>query len=228
MDIKQILQARANRRTRIERPFANFFDLVQQCTAAGDLILSGSLDPKITALIERSAVISTVTAIEVYYRDILDFIFRYCKPTFFEPHLKQLFPEKFDIKDLLEVYSHQVHPLELVSAAQSFQNVDRIDKVFTKFLGGAGLWESVFKLEVRVKDNPNTESSFSREELPSLRRIFDLRHELVHDPAHRSFFTEKTMGDLWAAVHLVFGSDIVLTQVIEANRDPTLGSDTDA
>ena len=227
MDIKQVLQARANRRTRVERPFANFFEMVQQCVAAGDLIISGSLDPKITTLIERSAVISTVTAIEVYYRDILDFIFRYCSTTFFEPHLKQLFPEKFDISDLLEVYRHQVHPLELVAAAQSFQNADRIDKVFSKFLSKGGLWENVLQLQVRVKGDPATENSFTRDELVALRRVFDLRHELVHDPARRSFFTEQTVEDLWAATHMIFGSDIVLTRVIQANRDPALANDAD-
>ena len=225
MDFKQILQARANRRTRIERPFANFFETVQQCVAAGELIVSGSLDPKIINLVERSAVISTVTAIEVYYRDILDFIFRYCTPSFFEPHLKQLFLEKLDIVELLDAYRHNVHPLELVSSAQSFQNAERIDKVFSKFLNGQGLWKSVFQLQVRLKDDPDTESSFSHDELVALKRMFDLRHELVHDPAQRAFFSDKTLDDLWAATHLIFGSDIILSQVIQANRDPELDND---
>lgn len=228
MDIKQILQARANRKTRIERPFSNFFETVQQCTSAGELIVNGSLDPKISGLVERSAVISTVTAIEVYYRDILDFIFRYCTPEFFEPHLKHFFPEKFDIGDLLEVYRHNLHPLELVSAAQSFQNAERIDKTFTKFLNNQGLWKTVFQLKVRVKDKPTTESSFSHDELIALKRVFDLRHELVHDPARRVFFTEETLQDIWASAHLVFGSDIVLSQAIQANRDPALSNEPDA
>jgi hypothetical protein len=182
MDTRQILQARANRKTRLQRPFSNFFETIQQCTFAGELIVSGSLDPKITGLVERSAVISTVTAIEVYYRDILDFIFRFCTPTFFEPHLKNLFPEKFDIGDLLELYRHNLHPLELVSASLSFQNAERIDKTFAKFLNNLGLWKSVFQLQVRQKDKPSTESSFSLDELVALKRIFELRHELVHDP----------------------------------------------
>lgn len=228
MDIRQLLQARANRKTRIERPFSNLFETVQQCTSAGELIVSGSLDPKITGLVERSAVISTVTAIEVYYRDILDFIFRYCTPAFFEPHLKHLFPEKFDIGDLLEVYRHNLHPLELVSGAQSFQNAERIDKTFAKFLNNQGLWKSVFQLQVRLKDKPATESSFSHDELVALKRIFDLRHELVHDPARRAFFTGKTLEDIWASAHLVFGSDIVLSQAIQANRDPALDNEKDA
>ncbi len=160
MDIKQILQARANRQTRHKRPFSNFNETSQQCIEAGDLILSGTLDPKIAILLERSAVISSVTAIEVYYRDILDFIFRYCKPAFFEPHLKFFLPEKFEIADLLDFYRKSVHPLELVSAAQSFQNVERIDKCFSKFLDKPGLWESVLTLRVRVKDEPTTEGAF--------------------------------------------------------------------
>lgn len=225
MDIKQVLQARANRKTRIERPFSNFYETIQQCTSAGELIVSGSLDPKITGLVERSAVISTVTAIEVYYRDILDFIFRYCAPSFFDPHLKQLFLEKFDIGDLLEVYRHNLHPLELVSASQSFQNAERIDKTFTKFLNNQGLWKSVFQLKVRLKDKPTTEGFFSHDELVALKRVFDLRHELVHDPARRAFFTEKTLEDIWASAHLIFGSDIVLSQAIQANRDPTLSNE---
>ncbi len=228
MNIRQILQARANRKTRIERPFSNFYETVNQCTSAGELIVSGSLDPKITALVERSAVISTVTAIEIYYRDILDFIFRYCTPEFFEPHLKHLFPEKFDIGDLLEVYRHSLHPLELVSAAQSFQNADRIDKTFSRFLNNRGLWNSIFQLNVRLKDNPTSESSFSHNELDALKRVFDLRHELVHDPARRAFFTEKTLEDLWTSTHLIFGSDIVLSQIIQANRDPELNNELEA
>lgn len=227
MEIRQVLQARANRKTRIERPFSNFYETIQQCTSAGDLIVSGSLDPKFTGLVERSAVISTVTAIEVYYRDILDFIFRYCAPEFFEPHLKHIFPEKLDIVDLLDVFRNNLHPLELVSAAQSFQNADRIDKTFAKFLNNQGLWKSVFQLKIRLKDKPSTESSFSHDELVALKRIFDLRHELVHDPARRAFFTEKTLEDIWASAHLVFGSDIVLSKVIQVNHDPALSNEPD-
>lgn len=169
MDIKQVLQARANRDTRLARPFENFYEIFEQCALAGELILSGSVEPKVATLLERSAVISTVTAIEVYYRDILDFVFRYCSASFFEPHLKQIFPDKFDIIELVEVYRHQVHPLELVSTAQSFQNVDRIDKVFSKFIRDGGLWENVLKLQVRIKDSPDTESSWSPDELAARR-----------------------------------------------------------
>ena len=225
MDIKQLLQTRANRKTRLDRPFANFFESFEQCTVAAELILNGSLDFRIVALVERSTVISCVTSIEVYYRDILDFIFRYCNPDFFKPHLKQLYPEKLDIDQLLEVYRHNVHPLELVSSAQSFQNAAGIDRAFSKFLGNGGLWSSVLKLQVRIKDDPSTESGFAHDELDALKRIFALRHELVHDPARRAYFSEEILQDMYAAAHLIFGSDIILSGVIQENRDPTMEND---
>ena len=228
MDFQKILQARSNRATRLARPFANFFEIYQQCVAAGDLIISGAVDPKAHTLIERSAVISLVTSVEVYYRDILDFIFRYCEPQFFEPHLKHLCPEKFDIAELVEMYRHRLHPLELVSSAQSFQNAERIDRVFSRFISKGGLWDAVCQLRVRVKDDPGIEASLSSDELDGLKRTFTMRHELVHDPARRSFFNESTLADLHATASMVFGSDVVLSQVIQANRDPTLDNETGA
>ena len=144
---------------------------------------------------------------------------------FFKPHLKQLYPEKLDIDQLLEVYRHNVHPLELVSSAQSFQNAAGIDRAFSKFLGNGGLWSSVLKLQVRIKDDPSTESGFAHDELDALKRIFALRHELVHDPARRAYFSEEILQDMYAAAHLIFGSDIILSGVIQENRDPTMEND---
>ena len=227
MDPKQVIQARANRKTRLARPFSNFAETFQQCKAAGEAILQGAIAPELTPLLERSAVISAVTAIEVYYRDILDYSFRYCSPDFFLPHLKQLHPEKFDITELLEMYRHQIHPLELVSSSQSFQNIDRIDRVFSKFMGKS-LWDTIFKLKVRIKDSHETEVTWQREDLDGLRRTFELRHELVHDPARRSFFTQSTLSDLWSAESMVFGSDVILSGILVEKRDPTHGPAGDA
>jgi len=102
MNPQQILQARANRSSRLARPFENFYQSFTQCLSAGDALLKGGLAPDFVPLLERSVVISGVTAIEVYFRDILDLMFKYCAPDFFAPNLKAIHPEKYDIDDLLE------------------------------------------------------------------------------------------------------------------------------
>jgi len=225
--VSQLLQARANRETRLGTPLVNFVKTIVQCASAGELMLSGAIDPKIATLVERSAVISTVTAVEVYYRDTLNLIFRNCDPAFFEPHLKQLFPEKFDISELIEIYRHRIHPLELILSAQSFQNLDRIDQVFSRFLSG-GLLGNIVGLSIRRKGDPGEGATLTQDDLAAVKCIFALRHELVHDPALHSFFIEKTLNDIWSTGAMVLSSDIMLMKGIKDNRDPELSSLSDA
>lgn len=164
--------------------------------------------------------ITTVTSIEVYYKDMLALIFKSCEPTFFEPHLKHLHSEKFDVADLVDFHKHNVHPLDIVLASQSFQNIERIDRVFSKFLPKGGLWRNVIGMQIRLKDKPEKESTFEESSLTKLKKLFDLRHELVHDPVRRSFFTSDTHDLMYCSAHIVAGTDIVLGQMIAKNLDP--------
>jgi len=220
MDISRILQSRVNRKTRLGKPFSVFRDSFSECHEAANSVVDGSTS-KFTHLLERSVVITMVTAIEVYYKDVLDGIFHICSPDFFEPHLKRIHSTKYDIVDLIKLYKKQIHPLELISANQSFQNVDTINGVFSEFLGGS-LWGAVIGMEVRVKEEPEKNGSFSHEDLDALKGLFLLRHELVHNPSKHSFLTQQVIDNAVHASWLVFGSDIVLMKMISDHQDPTL------
>ena len=223
MDIERILQTRANRTTRNGRPFNVFYASMSRCLDAGKSLLA---DPAIkhAKLLERSVVITMVSAIEVYYKDVLDSIFRVCSPDFFEPHLKRIHATKYDITDVLAIYRNQVHPLELITANQSFQSAETIEAVFSKFLGN-GLWGAVIGLQVRLKDDPETECTFEPELLADLKSLFALRHELVHNPAQRTVYSREIHNQIIAAGYLVFGSDVALTDMMAKNQDPSLGHD---
>lgn len=223
MDYSQVLKARANRRTREGRPFVNFYDSVTQCMSAGNALLENQVSSDFSLLLERSVVISTVTAIEVYYRDVLNGIFQYCSPDFFEPKLKHLHADKYDITDLLNMYDNKIHPLELVSNSQSFQNIEKIERVFSKFTE-KGFWSSVLQLQFRRKNSPNEIATWNNDDLEGLRATFNLRHELVHDPARTKFLTAQIVGNIGKSAHMVFGSDVVLMEMMHSNRDPTLDS----
>ncbi|MEQ1741924.1 MAG: hypothetical protein ABL869_05415 [Candidatus Nitrotoga sp.] len=225
MDYRQVLQARENRKTRknhIAKPLDNFFHTFDQCWDAGSKYLEGGIDSEYASLIERSIIISTVTAIEVYYRDMLDFVFKYCSPKFFEPKLKFLHPQKYDILELRDIYSHDIHPLELVSNNLSFQNVEQIEKVFSHFFIKNGFWDSVKNQQVRRKDKPKKIYSWTSYDLECLKDTFNLRHELIHDPAHITFLTENILANLAGAAYMVWGSDFILTNMIVVNKDPNL------
>jgi hypothetical protein len=220
MDIDRILATRSNRATREGRPYSVFQESFALCFEAGKSLLESPQQQHI-ALLERSIFICTVTAIEVYYKDVLDGIFRVCSPSFFEPHLKKIHSNKYDILDLLEMYRNRVHPLELISLNQSFQNVETIDSVFKPFLG-EGLWKHLFEYQFRFKENPDSEFNFTPANLEDLKSLFSLRHELVHNPAQGAVFSEEKLSQILSAAYLVLGSDIVLMKMIADNKDPEL------
>ena len=227
LDHEKLIQARANRRSRAGKPFTTFFEAIKQATGAADAIVSGAFAPEFTPLMERAVVICTVTAVEVYFRDMLDAFFRFCSPDFFRPKLKFLHPDKYEIDDLLAVYEHRIHPLELVSWGQSFQNIQRIDRVFSKLLGSS-FWTEVLSMQVRVAEKPETQTSFDHSGLEALQRVFNLRHELVHDPAKSCFLTAEIRDDIWSCAFMVFGADIVLMRLLQEHADPSVSSDVDA
>lgn len=226
IDVKRLLQARTNRNSRLDRPSVNCLKTILQCKEASELILAKSIDEKVADLLERSVVISTVTAVEVYFRDLLSTIFDVCVPDFFEPHLKQLYQEKIDITELFDLHRHQVNPLELVVAAQSFQSLARIDHVFSKFLStNTTLIKSVLKVRLRVKGDLSDGVGFSEDNIKDVNRLFMLRLELVHDPARRSFFNEETLNDILSAGGLVAMADVVVMEAIKLGLKPEFSVD---
>jgi len=220
IDVKRLMQARANRDGRLGLPVVNCMKAILQCTDAGELLVEKAVDSKVAALLERAVVISTVTAVEVYFRDTLATIFRVCVPEFFDPHVKQLFPEKFDISDLVELHRNKIDPLDVVLASQSFQNLDRINKIFSRFLVGGDLSKTIVGQRVRKKGDLSEGVAFEKEYLEGVERTFGLRHELVHDPARHSFFNEAVLSDIWSTGAFVFHADISLMRYIGKNLRP--------
>lgn len=220
MDVDRLLKSRSNRKERQEKPFSIFYQSFTECNKAGDSILSDSA-PEFKSLLERSIIITMVTAIEVYFKDVLDGVFRYCSPGFFEPHIKKVHNTKYDINDLLSMHKKQIHPLELISDNQSFQNTDTIEAVFSKFLGRS-LWGTVIGMKVRVADEHENNGSFSHDDLNALKSLFSLRHELVHNPSNRFTLTKEVMENAVHASWIIFGVNIVLMKMMSDHKDPAL------
>lgn len=221
MDFDRIIANREIREGRHARPYLNFREGADQCIAAGRDIVKNGEPSSHLKLLERSVVITFVTHVEVYFRDMLDAIFRHCDPEYFLPLLKHIHQSKYSIEDLLFIYRKQIHPLELVSSDMSFQNAEKIEKVFSKFLG-ASLWNAAINTKIRIKDKPETAYSFEPEYLEGLKRVFELRHELVHNPKDTPHLTEDVLVDIENADGLILAVDCVLSQMLHDHRDPAV------
>ncbi|MEX0278257.1 MAG: hypothetical protein AB3N19_12120 [Ruegeria sp.] len=225
MDFSKIIEIRNARSSRSAVPFRVFYAASSQCIAAGRELTQETVETNHTRLLERSVVITFVTHVEVYFKDMLDAIFRQCDPDFFRPKLRHLHNQKYGIDELLEIYERQIHPLELISGDVSFQSTASIDRVFSKFLG-AGLWDTAINTRIRLPNQPKTEIKFEAEYLRCLERTFELRHNLVHNPSDAPHITDSVMNDIDFAQGLMLAADIVLLNMLAEHRDPQLETET--
>lgn len=221
MRIQEIKQYRSNRVERGTQPSKNFCASAIECNDAAEKILETNYESDFSHLLERSIVISFISAVEVYYKDMIDSVFKLCSPDFIKEPLRHIHQNKYDIDDLIDMHLNNIHPCELVTNGLSFQNIENIEKVFSKFLK-KGFWNSLNGMQFRFKDMPKKIAIYDDKYLKSLKILFDLRHELIHDAAKKKFLDKQLVEHIENAGFCILFSDIILLKMINENIDPEL------
>lgn len=224
MDIVKITNNTKAKKSRDARPLGAFMDLYSSTEKALTEVAELNASDATKKTLLKSHVINTVTAVEVYYRDMLDSVFRLCKPSSFEDKLKKLHDRSYKIDDLLDMYIHKIHPLELVASSLSFQNIHNIDKTFT-ILIGKPFFKQAKQIKWRLADQPKTESEISHSDIQALQDLFDERHQLIHNP-NIDFSTSinEIENKIDSVLGVIMASDLVMIQFINENLDPEVAS----
>lgn len=228
MDINRIERARRVRQSRESRPFKAFYQQFEAHFRSEEELAASTVSSETKWLLQRSFVISLVTATEVYFRDMLDAIFRMCKPDVFLPKLRDLHKAKYDIDDLVSIYVKRVHPCELILDGLSFQRVDTVERVFSALLGKP-FWKSVAPVQARVKDEPSKVVEIKPEAVSKYGHLLQLRHELIHNPdAHKRELSAEELDWLYETPALILACDLLLSSYISENVDPELRREQNA
>lgn len=222
MDIVKVTSNKKSRASRARRPIKAFVELYEATDSAlKEVVELGASEATIETLV-KSHVINVVTAVEVYFRDMLDTIFRLCRAEAFENKIKKLHDKSYKIDDLLAIYVNHIHPLELVADGLSFQNIENIEKTFSILLEKP-FFKQTKQIAWRLKDAPETESTIQYSDIENLEGIFQERHLLIHNP-NRNLSTSLilTQERINSVLGVVMASDLVLTNFINENIDPEL------
>lgn len=222
MDIAKIKSNKKSRLSRAKRPIKAFVELYDATDSAlKEVVGLGASEATIETLV-KSHIINVVTAVEVYFRDMLDTVFRMCKPESFESKIKKLHDKSYKIDDLLAIYVNQIHPLELVANSLSFQNIENIEKTFSTLIDKP-FFKQAKQLQWRLKDNPEVECKIEHSDIENLEGIFQERHLLIHNP-NRNLSTSliSTQDRITSVLGVVMASDLVLTRFIDENIDPEI------
>ncbi|OOE44948.1 HEPN domain-containing protein [Salinivibrio kushneri] len=220
MDIDKIIENRKARESRNNRPFATFMEMYLATEKAQREVAELRASTETQETILKSHVINIVTAVEVYYRDILDAIFKMCAPSSFENKLKKLHDKSYKIDELVAMYAKGIHPLELIASNHSFQNTNNIDKVFT-IVTEKPFLKQVRNMKWRIADKPESESEVTHEDITALQDLFEYRHTLIHNPNQSLKAPIKDIEkQINSALGVVMASDLILSQYVNDNIEP--------
>jgi hypothetical protein len=180
----KIDQYRNNRKNRWNRPYYNFHKKLYRCDRFLNLVFR---DTKTKIILHEALshyVISDITAMEVYFKDIFLAIFKYRKGSrdlLEKCHKAKLFDDKFDFEQMIKIeYENYTLPY-IVLQYQNFQDIDKINTVFTAIVG-----KDFFKLcsEYKGEFEPEIKTSnpfLNRNWKNQLEKYVKLRHDLIHD-----------------------------------------------
>jgi hypothetical protein len=224
IDIDKVKSNNLARESRDRRPINAFMELYSATESALKEVAALGASETTKETLVKSHLINVVTAVEVYFRDMLDSVFRLCNPEAFESKLKKLHDKNYKIDDLLAIYVNQIHPLELVANNLSFQNISNIEKTFST-LTGKPFFKKAKQMKWRLKDKPELECEINHTDIETLQEIFEERHLLIHNPNSdlkaSLISTEERIDSI---LGVIMASDLVLTQFINENIDPEISS----
>jgi hypothetical protein len=228
-DIETLVANRNARSSRPIRPVTSFTNLANATNEALLEVCALGASEETQQTLLKSHIINTVTAIEVYYKDILDSVFRVCKSSAFVDKLAKLHDSSYRIGDLVEMHVASVHPLELIASNQSFQNIKSIDTVFTTLIG-VPFWKQAKTLQYRMPEvTGETVHKTTHDQIEDMSALFRLRHQLIHNPSAQWILNKDEVGrQIDSVCAVILASDILINNWMIENIDPELNEEAKA
>ena len=166
----------------------------------------------------KNSIINQVSLMEVYFKDMLMIVLNTLSDTVSEGILNQLHPKKYRISEIIEMNRHSVSPYEMIVQDQNFQNLDNIERVYSKLLNKP-FKSVVLKANYRIVEISNKVIEFSIEELDRLKELIEYRHELVHNLEGNSSYTNNEIFEMILSLHrYVMISELILQDFINKNK----------
>ncbi|MBY7962054.1 hypothetical protein KW476_13255 [Vibrio fluvialis] len=218
MDIRKINKNRDARNSRNPRPFATFMDISQATMSAMEEIAPMELSVNTKNTLKNNQIINMVTAVDVYFRDMIDAIFRMCDRDAFNSKLRKLHEKNYKIDEVIAIYENKIHPLELISNSHSFQNTENIDKVFSILLEDRFI-PKLLKLKWKMSGSDDIDAhQLYKYDVDNLQELFEIRHFLIHNPHKTESISEEKFEELTNSMYgFIMASDLIFTQFINNN-----------
>lgn len=174
---KYIGRYREHKEKRHVRSFNNFMNKINRAEQLLKQIEEKILNTDCIQEAYLQYIISSITAFEVYFKDIFAAIFILCNDDIIYPRCRGLVDIKYSMDDIIDLRKYDIY--ELMLRSLNFQNLSEIERVFSKVLDQKGIFS---ELE-RRKTFKTGAIAFELQEnfYNGLKQYINLRHEFVHD-----------------------------------------------
>jgi len=194
----KIKKSRLNKKKREDRPFHNFQLKTQRSQKLLQNILVSISDKTCVKEALSQYVISDITALEVYFKDVFLEIFDFFKDDkelLMRCSEGKLVEKNFSVEDLIIINREKIKIPEIILGHQNFQNLSSINKVFSTIVG-----EDLFELLNKNKFHRGEPEDFTvplrSDWYPMMKEYLDLRHTLTHDYTLKSKIDSQRIREL--------------------------------
>ncbi len=178
--INIIIAHRGTRNRRNIRPYNNFatkiflakdlLQAIEESISKNDLITEG----------RKNCIISCITSLEVYLRELFFVVFRLCPPEPFLTRCSDLINISLNFNDLINLTVNRVSPQELLTHCLSFQNLKSVNRAYSTLIG-KDFFNALKNREFKSLIAKPIPFKLDQDYTEKLDKLFQLRHNIVHD-----------------------------------------------
>jgi hypothetical protein len=221
-NVEKVLLQRALRKTRSESAFENFLSQLELIEELYVDIEQNISSPILVQQARKQAIISLVSALEVFFKDTLKNA--YDSNVFEDSELLHNIHKHFYLNDIENIIKHKISVGELLASLFTFHSLRSINKVFSGLIG-RNFFNQVnqfeFEIEVEQEKNHNgiKKTTILQEDYKVYQRmqqLYSLRPFITHDQPEKSTISEYQVQNFIGTANLfAFVTDNYLKELIQ-------------
>ncbi len=201
--IKERRNLDKQRLPKLIHPFDSFLEKIARQTKLIDSIEKcKDIDEQIKIEARKNFMISWVTALEVYLKDMVWVLIDGFPSSLNQEGIENLLKKKISLWEVFEIIQKErITKGELIAAEYSFLSLEQIDYIFKNILGHESF---LLEIEKTVLTAPNKKPFILNKKWPNwkskITKIFELRHKYVHQVNFQKDISFEESLDMFACL----------------------------
>lgn len=190
-------------------PIINFYRKVSESVSLINFVESKTKSRLVKLNARKNYVMNLATAAEVYFKDLIKVLPEFKKIKSNSNEISDLLKEQITIMDAFSLFKRRylgksLRIGDIIAIHNKFENLEKIDSVFSKILGLKFLDEieqHEHKLSRKETKFFTVDTLHLKVNLPDWRnqvgRLFDKRHEIIHQVSFKDNLSYKEISVFW-------------------------------